>query len=52
MLRLWPPEVRRSGGGLRNATCWQGICLEKAAEILVALKRNDEYALHIKGMHA
>jgi len=38
--------------GLRNAACWQGICLEKLAEILVALKRNDEYALHIKAMRA
>jgi hypothetical protein len=29
----------------RVVTCWQGICLEKGGEILVALKRNDEYAL-------
>jgi hypothetical protein len=37
-------------GWFENAACWQGNCLEMAPEILVALKRNDEYALHIKAM--
>jgi len=35
--------------GFRNVPSWQGICLESEREILVALKRNDEYALNIKG---
>ena len=35
--------------GLGEVRCWQGICVVKAGQILVALKRNDEYALHIKG---
>jgi len=34
--------------GLGKVRCWQGICIAKAGQILVALKRNDEYALHIK----
>jgi len=36
-------------GSFGQVNCWQGICLDKAGQILVALKRNDEYALHIKG---
>jgi hypothetical protein len=52
MLRLRPRENVAKRGRLRNTECWQGICLEKAAVILVALKRNDEYALHIKAMRA
>jgi hypothetical protein len=32
-------------GSFRNAPSWQGNCCEKGLEILVALKRNDEYAL-------
>jgi hypothetical protein len=39
-------------GGFRDVPCWQGICLEKDPEILVALKRNDEYALDIKAVRA
>jgi len=34
--------------GLGEVRCWQGICIIKAGQILVALKRNGEYALHIK----
>jgi hypothetical protein len=36
--------------GLVEVRCWQGICMTKAWQILVALKRNDEYALHIKAV--
>jgi hypothetical protein len=36
--------------GLGEVTCWQGICIIKAGQILVALKRNDEYALNIKAV--
>jgi hypothetical protein len=32
-------------GGLGDVPCWQGNCLGNGGEILVALKRNDEYAL-------
>jgi hypothetical protein len=32
-------------GQFQKCPSWQGNCLEKGAEILVALKRNDEYAL-------
>jgi hypothetical protein len=36
----------------RKSDCWQGICLIIDGQILVALKRNDEYALNIKGMRS
>ena len=39
-----------NASGLGEVRCWQGICVVKAGQILVALKRNDEYALHIKGV--
>jgi len=32
--------------------CWQGNCLLIDKQILVALKRNDEYALNIKRMRS
>jgi hypothetical protein len=36
--------------GLGEVRCWQGNCMIKTGQILVALKRNDEYALHIKAV--
>jgi hypothetical protein len=37
-----------NAGGLEKVRCWQGICVIMTGQILVALKRNDEYAQHIK----
>jgi len=31
-----------------KSSCWQGNCLKFGGQILVALKRNDAYALNIK----
>jgi len=42
----------RADQGTAIAGCWRGICLIIAGQILVALKRNDEYALIIKVMRA
>ncbi len=52
MLRSQPRELWENRAGLGDALCWQGICVVKGGEILVALKRNDEYALHIKAVRA
>jgi len=38
-----------NASALGEVHCWQGICMIRVGQILVALKRNDEYALHIKG---
>jgi hypothetical protein len=42
--------LNQQGNGVlfHTADCWQGICLIIGGQILVALKRNDEYALNIK----
>ena len=45
MFRPLRRELWRNGVVYEMVTSWQGICLENRGEILVALKRNDEYAL-------
>jgi hypothetical protein len=44
--------VHQNASGLGVDRSWQGICLINDGEILVALKRNDEYALDIKAVRA
>ena len=39
-----------NASALGEVHCWQGICVIRVGQILVALKRNDEYALHIKAL--
>jgi hypothetical protein len=51
-LQLGPRQSRRNRSGLWwrrfGRSRWQANCVKATAQILVALKRNDEYALNIK----
>jgi len=52
---MWQPrrfELSVNWEEFPQRPCWQGICVGKCRQILVALKRNDEYALDIKTVQA